>query len=202
MPRWQHSSMKCAPLSADSGEQDAVVGDDADRVAVDAREAGDQRGAVARLELVELASRRRGARSPRARRRACAGRPGRRRRARAGVVQRRRGSRSRERVRRFQLSVRDDPARERQRVGVVSAKWSATPDCARVHVAAAQLLGGDHLAGGGLHQRRAAEEDRALVLDDDRSRRSSPARRRRRRCTSPSPRRSAGCPRADMLAWL
>ena len=38
------------------GEQDAVVGDDADRIAPDAREAGDERGAVARLELVELAA--------------------------------------------------------------------------------------------------------------------------------------------------
>ena len=37
-----------------------------------------------------------------------------------------------------------------------------------VHVAAAQLLGRDHLAGRGLHQRRPAEEDRALLLDDDR----------------------------------
>jgi hypothetical protein len=32
----------------------------------------------------------------------------------------------------------------------------------RVHVRAAQLLGGHDLAGRGLHQRRAAEEDRAL----------------------------------------
>ena len=53
MPRWQQSSMKCAPFSADSREQDAVVGDDADRIAVEAREAGDQRRAVERLELVE-----------------------------------------------------------------------------------------------------------------------------------------------------
>jgi hypothetical protein len=37
-------------------EQDAVVGDDAHRHAFDVREAGDQRGAVARLELVELAA--------------------------------------------------------------------------------------------------------------------------------------------------
>ena len=36
-----------------------------------------------------------------------------------------------------------------------------------MHVAAAELLGGDDLAGRGLHQRRAAEEDRALVADDD-----------------------------------
>ena len=32
--RWLHSSMKCAPFSADSGEQHAVVGDDADRIAL------------------------------------------------------------------------------------------------------------------------------------------------------------------------
>ena len=35
-------------------EQDAVVGDDAHRHALDVREAADQRGAVAGLELVEL----------------------------------------------------------------------------------------------------------------------------------------------------
>ena len=38
---------------------------------------------------------------------------------------------------------------------------------ARVHVAAAERLGVDDLAGRGLHQRRAAEEDRALVAHDD-----------------------------------
>jgi hypothetical protein len=38
---------------------------------------------------------------------------------------------------------------------------------AGVHVAAAQVFGGDDFAGGGLHQRRAAQEDGALVLDDD-----------------------------------
>jgi hypothetical protein len=37
------------------GEEDAVVGDDADLVAVDVREAGDERGAVLLLELAELA---------------------------------------------------------------------------------------------------------------------------------------------------
>jgi hypothetical protein len=34
-------------------EQDAVVGDNADRIAVQMREAGHERGAVARLEFVE-----------------------------------------------------------------------------------------------------------------------------------------------------
>jgi hypothetical protein len=38
------------------GKQDAVVGEDADRHAVDAREAGDQRGAEARLPFVEVAA--------------------------------------------------------------------------------------------------------------------------------------------------
>ena len=37
-------------------EEHAVVGDDADRIAQQAREAGDQRRAVAGLELVELAA--------------------------------------------------------------------------------------------------------------------------------------------------
>ena len=58
-------------------EQDAVVGDDADGIAEDMGEAADQRRAVELLELVELADRRRGGRSPRARRRACGRRSGR-----------------------------------------------------------------------------------------------------------------------------
>ena len=36
-----------------------------------------------------------------------------------------------------------------------------------MHVGAAELLGGHHLADRGLHQRRPAEEDGALVLHDD-----------------------------------
>ena len=38
----------------------------------------------------------------------------------------------------------------------------------RVHIAAAEVLGGDDFAGCRLHQRRSAEKDRALVGDDDR----------------------------------
>ena len=51
--RWSQSSMKCAPLSARLGEEDPVVGQDADRVAVDVGEAGDQGRAVELLELVK-----------------------------------------------------------------------------------------------------------------------------------------------------
>ena len=36
-----------------------------------------------------------------------------------------------------------------------------------MQVAAAEVLGGDDLAGGGLHQRRATQEDGALVAHDD-----------------------------------
>ena len=39
MPALVHSSMKCAPFSALSREQHAVVGEDPDRVALDVREA-------------------------------------------------------------------------------------------------------------------------------------------------------------------
>ena len=42
------------------------------------------------------------------------------------------------------------------------------PRAAGVHVAAAQVLGADDLAGGRLHQRRSAEEDRPLPADDHR----------------------------------
>ena len=42
---------------------------------------------------------------------------------------------------------------------------------ARVEVAAAEILGADHLAGRRLHQGRAAEEDRALARGRSRSRR-------------------------------
>jgi hypothetical protein len=52
-------------------------------------------------------------------------------------------------------------------VGVVVGEVVDDAGGAGVHVATAELLGGDHLTGGRLHQRRAAEEDRALLLDDD-----------------------------------
>jgi len=43
------------PLHRRFGEEHAVVRDDADRIAVDVREAGDERRAVACLELVKAA---------------------------------------------------------------------------------------------------------------------------------------------------
>ena len=46
--------MKCAPFQRRLAEQHAVVGQDADRIAVEVREAAHERLAVALLELVEL----------------------------------------------------------------------------------------------------------------------------------------------------
>ena len=48
------SWMAVPPFCADLAEQDAGVGEDADRIAVQVGKAGDQRRAEARLELVEL----------------------------------------------------------------------------------------------------------------------------------------------------
>ena len=53
-----------------------------------------------------------------------------------------------------------------QGVGVVVGEVVDDPGLAGVHLAAAEVLGADHLAGRRLHQRRTAEEDRALLLDD------------------------------------
>ena len=63
IPRRSHSSMKCARLQRGLAEQDPVVGDDPDRVAVEVGERAHERRAVELLELVQLARRRRSARS-------------------------------------------------------------------------------------------------------------------------------------------
>jgi hypothetical protein len=59
-------------------------------------------------------------------------------------------------------------AHDAERVLVVDGEVVGDAADARVHVGAAELFGGNDLAGRGLHQRRAAEEDRAFVLHDDR----------------------------------
>ncbi len=54
--RWRAQLDEVGALERRLAEQDAVVGDDPDRLAVEMREAGDQRLAVERLELVEAAA--------------------------------------------------------------------------------------------------------------------------------------------------
>ena len=51
--RCAQSSTKCAPLLRALSEQDAVIGEYPDRIAVDVGEAGDQGWAVELLELVQ-----------------------------------------------------------------------------------------------------------------------------------------------------
>ena len=165
--RLQASSTKWAPFWADSAKRTPRLARIADRMALDAGEAADERVAVEGLELVEAAA----VDDPRDHlervelvpvvlgddpvelgrvdRGRLGGRelPGRRRRGRRGGG--RSGGRARVRARRRRRSGR----RRRS---------------ARVERRAAELLGGHVLAGGGLHERRAADEDRAGSLDDHR----------------------------------
>jgi hypothetical protein len=163
--RWLHSSMKCAPFSA-LGEQDAVVGDDADRIAVDVREAGDERPAVARLEFLEL-------RAVDDARDDFADVEGLARVGRHAAVEFRcrvqRLARGLQRERDVLLAVEmgDDVARDVERMRIVLGEVVGDAGNGRMDVRAAQRFRVDDFAGRGLHQRRAAEEDRALFLDDD-----------------------------------
>ena len=147
------------------GEQDAVVRDDPDRMAVQPGEAGDQRRPVERLELGEPAA---------------VDQPGDHvadvvGRARVGrddlvhrrrVVQRLLGGLDVPRPGAARPERADDLPDDLQRVRVVVGQVVGDAADPAVQVAAPELLGGDHLAGRRLHQRRAAEEDRALLADD------------------------------------
>ncbi|MNS72635.1 hypothetical protein D3C72_1060540 [compost metagenome] len=147
-------------------KQDAVVGDDAHRVAPDPREAADQRGAVARLEFVEFRAIDE-AGDDLAHVVGLARVGGDHAVQFLGGIQRRRRLVQADLVRLAPVQVLDDVARQGQRVVVVLGEVVGHAGQPGVNVRAAQVLGADFLAGGGLHQRRAAQEDGALVLDDD-----------------------------------
>ena len=147
-------------------EQDAVVGDDAHRVAVELGEAAHQRRAVARLELVEARAIDH-AGDDLAHVEGLAGVAGDDAVDLFRVVQRLLALAERHVDRLRAVEVGDDAARDVERVGVVLGQVVGDAREPGVNIAAAQVLGAHHLAGGRLHQRRAAEEDRALVLDDD-----------------------------------
>ena len=149
------------------GEQDAVVGDDADGIAPDPREPGDERRAVARLEFVELAA------------------VDDARDHFAHVVglldvgaddavdlvrveARRNGLADVDRDLLRAIEIADDPARDRERVVVVEREMVGDAGHAGVDVGAAQFLRRDDLAGRRLDERRPAQKDRPLLLDDDR----------------------------------
>ena len=148
------------------GEQDALVGDDAHRHALDMREAADQRGAVAGLELVkhavvndagdDLAH--------------VVGLAGIGRYHAVQLFDRipgRLGRLQQQRLRLDAVQSSDGLPGQRQRVQIVLGQVVGNARQAGVHIATAQVLGADHFASGRLDQRRAAEKDRALVLDDD-----------------------------------
>jgi hypothetical protein len=125
-----HSSTKWAPLRRGLAEQHAVVGDDPDGVPVHVREAGDEGGAVLRLELVKrLPSTSR----PMTSRtsygvRASAGRP----RQLGGVEHRLLDRRAVPRPRRARAERADDPPDDRQGVRVVVGEVVGDAGGARV----------------------------------------------------------------------
>ncbi len=51
---WPHSSTKCAPFSSGLTEQNSIIGNDADRVTMNAGKATDQCGAVQCLEFIKF----------------------------------------------------------------------------------------------------------------------------------------------------
>ncbi len=148
-------------------EQDAVVGDDTDRVAVNAGKAADQRRAVARLEFVEIGAVDDAGDD-------FADVEGLLAVGRDDAVQffggeeRLDGCGQRHRRGLFPVQILDDAARDGQRVGIVFGQMIDDAGNARMHIGAAEVFGRHDFAGRRLDQRRAAEKDRALVLDDDR----------------------------------
>ncbi len=147
--------------------QDAVVGDDADRVAVNMCKAAYQRRAIKRLELVEFAAiddtRDDFAHVERL--------------ARVGgndAMQLRCVIQGFARFAQFDadfffsIQVGNDPAGKVQGMGIVVRIVIGHTRHPRMDVGATQFFRADDLAGGGFHQRRAGQENRALVPDDDR----------------------------------
>ena len=176
-------------------EEDAVVGEDAHRVAVQVGEAADQRLAVERLELVHHRAVDDPARSPRARRRACARRRARRRTARRGRV-RRAGRLAPSHVGRpAAVQVGHDLAGDLERLASSAASWSATPERRACSVAAAQLLRASPPRRSPPSPAAGRPGRSCRCRGRSPSRRSSPARRRRRRCTIPSRRPPGRCRR-------
>ena len=162
-------------LQGRGGEQDPVVGDDPDGVAVQVGEAGHQGLAVERLELVEAAAvdeprdhladlqrtaevgRDRGVKVGLAGRLVTLRRH--RRRLRASPIP--------GRIRRTPVEVRHDRATEREGMLVIERLVVGDPADPGMNTGAAEVFRADILAGSGLHQGRAAEEDRAGTADDD-----------------------------------
>ena len=167
MRRLQASSTKCAPFCDDSAKRTPWLARIADRVALDAREAADERLAVELLELVEARAvddaADHGARVELVAEvlRDEAVEVG---RVEGGLLDRGelpgRGE--------GRIEVPDDLARDRERVLVGGRVVVGDAGAPRVDVGAAELLRGHVLPGRRLHERRPADEDRPRPADDHR----------------------------------
>ncbi len=166
MPRWQASSMKCAPFLRGFGEENAVVRQDRYRVAVQVGEAADQGGAEQGLELVEhRAIHQPGDHFAHVERLlgVCRDHPV---QLIGGVVRRNR----RALLQFAELApVEVGNAAPGQGQGVFVAVGIVVGNAGdlAVHVGTAEVFGTDHFAGGGFHQWRAGEEDGRLLADHD-----------------------------------
>ena len=149
------------------GKQDAVIGEDADGIAADMREAAHEGRAVELLELVQLAAVNDAGNDV----------------ARVigpayvvrddavdlfGRIERLPRLREREWHLFHRVQIADDLPRDAERVPIVERVMVRNAGDPAMHIGATQFLGRDDLAGRGLHQGGAAEKDRALALDDDR----------------------------------
>ncbi len=148
------------------GEQDAVIGEDADGIAPDPGKPADQGLAIEPLELVELAA----VDDPGDDLAHIVGPAGVRRNDPVDFL-----GRVKRVARRLDLDrntlrlveVGNDTPGDAERVAIVERIMIGHTGDAAVHLGTAELLGGDDLAGRGADERRTAEKDRALSAHDD-----------------------------------
>ncbi len=156
--------MKWAPFSAEFREEDAIVGEDADRHATEPGESGDESRRVARLELIEFRVVHQPADdladielAPPV--------------GRDDAVELRGIEDGRGRIGKFDIGTlrrpepRHNSPRPVERFGLGLGEMIGNTRQARVHVGTTEVLGRDHLPDCRLHQRRAAKEDRCAFDD-------------------------------------
>ena len=179
------------------GEQDAVVGEDADRIAVQVRVAGDQRRAVGRLELVEARAVDDARDAPRARRTACARRSTRCRAARRDRSAAPPPATRFERAELAPVELRDDLAADADGVALVLRPGS--PRRPRRGCACRRRRASPRRRPRGSPSSPAAGRRGTPWRRPSPSRRSPtcPARRRRRRSSEPKTRQMVGMRSAE-----
>ena len=155
------------PLLGTLGEENAIIGNDADGHAVEPGEACNQGLAIEFLELVELRAVNQAGNH-------LADIVGRANIRRHDTVQLGRVIGRLTRIGEVEIDLldrverADNPARRVQGVLVIGGVMVGDARDAGMDIGPAQILGGDHLARGGLHQRRTGQEDRALLADNHR----------------------------------